>query len=317
MFTRRGIVPEVADFSLPDLEYRIIEAGLNTVGFHGGGGAEATPDGTIDFITGERGRSVLRAFANAGVGVEYELHAMRWLLPRGLFNRSPELFRMDEAGVRTPDVNLCCSSSEALRIVSQRAVQLCRILRPTTHRYFLWADDGQPWCRCPQCRGLSPSDQNLVIMNAIAGALREWDPRAKLAALTYLQTLDPPRQVAPAANIFLEFAPIRRDSSRALMDPGSEANAQTVAACEAAIEVFGHRDAHLLEYWIDVSRASDWKRPAAKLPYSGAVVRSDLRFYETLGFESVTSFSCWIDADYVERWGDPPLDDYAAALRGR
>ncbi len=316
MFTRRGIVPEVGDFSLPDLEQRIIAAGINTVGFHAGGGAEATPEGAIDFITGERGRAVLRAFAEAGVDIEYELHAMRWLLPRGLFERSPELFRMDDTGVRTPDANLCCSSSEALRIVSQRAVQLCRILRSTTHRYFLWADDGQPWCQCPQCRGLSPSDQNLVIANAIAGALREWDPRARLAALTYLQTLDPPRQVKPAPNVFLEFAPIRRDSSRALTDPTSEANAQMVAACEAAIEFFGAPGAHVLEYWIDASRASGWKRPAAKLPYDGSVLRKDLRFYETLGFESVTSFSCWIDADYVDRWGDPPLNDYAAALRG-
>jgi len=316
VFARRGIVPEVADFALPGLEHRIIEAGLNTVGFHGGGGAEATPQSTIDFITGERGRTVLHAFADAGVDIEYELHAMRWLLPRGLFDGSPELFRMDETGARTPDANLCCSSSEALRIVSRRAVQLCRILRSTTHRYFLWADDGQPWCRCPQCRGLSPSDQNLIITNAIAGALREWDPHAKLAALTYLDTLEPPRQVKPAPNVFLEFAPIRRDSSRALTHPGSEANAEMVAACEAAVDFFGSQSAHVLEYWIDVSRASGWKRPAAKLPYDGAVLRKDLRFYETLGFESVTSFSCWIDADYVRRWGDPPLDEYAAALRG-
>ena len=41
-------------------------------------------------------------------------------------------------------------------------------------------------------------------------ALRLHDPRASLAHLAYLNSLEPPKKVRPESGVFLEYAPIRR-----------------------------------------------------------------------------------------------------------
>ena len=106
-------------------------------------------------------------------GCMLNTNSMRWdLLPRELFADQPELFRMDEQGKRTPDANLCAHSEPALQVVSSNALQLVRQLQPTTSRYFLWGDDGQPWCRCAACVGYSDLDQALLLENRLVHELR-------------------------------------------------------------------------------------------------------------------------------------------------
>src|SRR5262249_2249496 len=132
------------------------------------------------------------------------------LLPRRLFVKSPEFFRMDERGHRNPDTNLCVHSPAVLGIAAENAVRIAEVLRPTTGRYFYWGDDGQPWCRCRQCKSLSGSGQAVLLENPLLRALRRHDPRASLAHLAYLNSLAPPARVRPEPGVFLEYAPIKR-----------------------------------------------------------------------------------------------------------
>jgi len=311
-FDTRGIVLCPDDLTLADWPRLAAEAGLNTVGLHMIGNEGLA--GLRELMGGPVGQRLLADAAGHGLAIEYELHAMRELLPRELFGEAPELFRADEAGARVPEWNLCPSSAEALRVVSEGAVWLAQSLRSTTHRYFMWADDGCPWCRCRDCADLTPSDQNLLVMNAIARALRQVDPEARLAALAYDNTLEAPRSVRPEPNVFLEFAPIRRDSSRPLDDAGCEENRRHVEVIDPLLEVFGTEGAQVLEYWMDVSRFSAWKRPAVRLPLDPAVFEADLAFYASKGFRHATSFGCYIDAEYVRLHGMPPVAEYGAAL---
>ena len=70
-----------------------------------------------------------------------------------------------------------------------------------------------------------------------------------------------------------------------------------------------------MEYWLDVSRFSGWRREKlTKIPWNGEVFRSDLETYARRGVRHVTSFAAWIDADYVKRFGEPPLDEYGQGL---
>ena len=165
-FTVRGIVLTPPDVSTWDWPRAASEAGLNTIALHG------PPDEIVAFLGTGQGAAYLERCAALDLQVEYELHAVRDLLPRDLFARDPAMFRMDEYGERVPDWNLCVRSPRALEVVCERAVAYAEALRPTTGRYFFWIDDGQPMCRCPQCRGLSESDQALILENALLGALR-------------------------------------------------------------------------------------------------------------------------------------------------
>ncbi len=312
-FLTRGVVLVPEDLPLADWPARAARAGLTTIALHHGSSTRRV----TEFIDSASGREFLDQCARLGLHVEYELHAMRDLLPRELFADRPELFRMDEQGKRTPDANLCVHSEPALQVVSSNALRLVRQLQPTTSRYFLWGDDGQPWCRCAACVGYSDSDQALLLENRLVHELRAVDPLAQLAHLAYANTITPPRRVKPAPGVFLEFAPIRRRYDVPYAEQtGTEAK-DALASLTDNLQVFPVDTAQVLEYWLDVSRYSGWKRPAVKLPWNNHVIAADAGTYAKLGIRNVTTFAVWIDADYLRRFGEPSaVQEYGDALRG-
>lgn len=242
---------------------------------------------------------------------------MRDLLPRALFSVEPELFRQDASGARTIDANLCVHGGDgrALELACDNALAIARALRPTTGRYFLWADDGAAWCACDRCAPLSASDQALTLENAVVDALRAASPHARLAHLAYASTLAAPTVVRPRPGIFLEFAPIWRRYDLPLDTPGDETQRAHLAALDANLAVFGSDGAQALEYWLDASRFSHWQRPSVRLPFDESLLADDVETYRARGVRHLTSFAVFLDADYVARYGDPPLDAYGAALR--
>ena len=313
-FTTRGVVLVPGDLTFrgwPELASR---AGLTTIGLHHG----TSPRAVAQFIQSQEGTTFLASCSRLGLEVEYELHAMGELLPRELFVRDPTLFRMDDRGERNPDANLCVHSRHALEIASANAVELARILRPSMGRYFFWGDDGKPWCRCPACRPFTDSDQALLLENRLIAALRREDPRAQLAHLAYANTREPPRQVRPEPGVFLEFAPIEMRHQRELSRLEDAANRPFLDALEANLEVFPRDSAQALEYWLDVSMYSGWRKPARKLPFSEAAVDADLDVYRRYGVGHVTSFAVFIDAEYIARFGEAvEVVKYGALLGGR
>ena len=239
------------------------------------------------------------------------------MLPRELFGKNPEFFRTNDKGERTADANCCMHSDRALDIICENALAIAEILRPTTGRYFYWGDDGKPWCRCGKCRELSPSDQAVMLENRICGALRERDPKAQVAHLAYLNTLPPPEKVKPDEGVFLEYAPIRRryDTPYERQD-GKEAGG--LRALEANLRVFPRGTAQVLEYWLDVSRFSRWKRPGVKMPWNREVLLADINTYRKMGIRHITTFACWVDADYRDRFEDLSfIAGYGEGLLGR
>jgi hypothetical protein len=310
----RGVVLIPEDLAWEAWPRRAKEAGLNVLALH------PTPAIVSEFVRGDRGRAFVATCKTLGLDVEYELHAMSDLLPRELFARYPDLFRMDEQGQRQGDWNLCVHSTAALDLVAENALRLAEILRPTTGRYHLWGDDGRPWCRCPRCRELSDSEQALVLENHLLKALQTADAGCQVAHLAYQNTLEPPRQVRPSPGVFCEFAPIARrydvplGQREARHRAGDPTHGAQLDALEANLAWFGRENAGVLEYWLDVSRYSGWKRPAVQIPWHPEVLAADLETYGARGIRYVTSFAVWIDAAYVARYGEPPLGDYGAHL---
>ena len=148
----------------------------------------------------------------------------------------------------------------------------------------------------------------------MAKALGSHDARAQLAHLAYSTTLAAPRQIKPAPNVFLEYAPIARryDIPYTEQMEGRDG----LANLDANLKVFPAATAQVLEYWLDVSRFSRWKRPAVRMPWNREVFLADLKAYAARGIHHVTSFACYIDADYVRRYGEPrEILEYGAGLR--
>ena len=289
---------------------RLLASGVEVLGIHPTGGKTATAS-LCDLLGRVRDPDFcarLDRLRRAGIRVEYELHALSWLLPREKFAERPEWFRMNEAGERVPDYNLCPSSAEALAFVSDRAAVLARELPSETGNYYFWIDDVRRGaCRCPACRGLTPSDQALLIYHAILRGVRRVDPAARQCYLAYCETMTPPVSVRPEEGIFLEYAPIDRDTRRPLASPE---NAASFAPLPDLLACFGRDHAVALDYWMDNSLFSRWKKPPVRLEVDFGTVRRDIAAYRDLGFWGVTSFACFLGDDYVDLWGEPPLRAY-------
>ncbi|HPO17028.1 MAG TPA: DUF4838 domain-containing protein [Candidatus Hydrogenedentes bacterium] len=321
-FVTCGVVLYPWDLTLKDWPERAAKAGITTIGLH----AARRLDVLVDFVKSDDGQKFLRDCQRLGVQVEYEVHALGTLLSRELYYQDLTLFRMDEKGQRNIDFGCCASSSRALEIIAEKAVEYGRVLNPTTGRYFYWPDDGYQGCFCEKCKGLNWSDQTLLIENAMVEALRKHlDPKATLSHISYGMTLEPPKSVKPQEGVFVEFAPISRVYDRSIaerdvvlgnhpLEPKSHEGYLEIL--DANLEVFGRETAQVLEYWLDVSRFSGWKRPAKILPWSDEVIKADGDAYAKRGIRHVTSFATWIDADYVQRFGAPPLAQYVAGLQG-
>lgn len=308
----RGIVLVPEDLTVTDWPERAKRAGLNTLALHDG----QSPQKIVDFIGSAVGQTFLRQCQSLGLHVEYELHAGRELVPRERFTEEPTLFRMNAQGKRTPDANLCVHSARALDLAATQVRRLAAALRPTTGRYFFWGDDGLGWCHCPRCLEFSDADQALILENHLVRELRRQDPQAQLAHLAYANTLLPPTRVQPDPGIFLEYAPIhRRYEVPYAAQSGPEAK-DPLTALSANLKVFPAATSQVLEYWLDVSRYSGWKRPSVKIPWTPGVLAADLAAYGERGVGHVTTFAVWIDGDYQRRFGFPAeLADYGEALR--
>lgn len=315
----RGLVlstKELAEVDWPALAAR---SGINTIGTH------ITPSEVLAFLESPEGRRFTKDCRRYGITVEHQLHAMAELLPRELFAEDSTMFRMDGNGRRTPDANLCVHSAKALEIVAQNAAALAKKLKPDNHRYYFWLDDNLPVCACPLCREYLPSEQALIAENAMLREILKVDSRARLAHLAYSSFLEPPRKVTPDEGIFLEFAPIYRSWDEPLYHEDvlcprgyPVSNGDNLRALEANLEVFPAEDAVVLEYWLDASLFSRWKRPSVELPWREDVCRSDLATYASYGLRNVTSFAVYMDAEYFSRFpSTAPVEEYGRLLGGQ
>lgn len=321
MFKRRGIVihPEDLDATWPE---RLHAARLNTLGIHPAGGSTArlSLEAALHHRLLPETEALIRQLGRQGVTVEYEAHTLSWLLPRELFSIHLEWFRMDETGVRTPDVNLCPSSREGLDFVEKRAEQLARMLDTGSDRYFFWLDDVRGGaCHCEKCAGLTPGDQQMITVNAVLRGVRRFNRLGTVPYLAYLDAMAGPEKVAPLPGVILEYAPMLRRLDRPLFDPACAENAAETRHLPRLLSIFGREGAQALDYWADCSLYSQWKKPAVRLTLPEDVMRADLAAYGRLGFENVTGFGCYLDADYRARYGEPPIARYGAlmAAQGR
>lgn len=288
---------------------RLRAVGVDVLGIHPGGGREtaALLDRTLAILETDSYRELLDYAAECGLSVEYEIHAGSWLLPRDLFESHPEYFREDEKGERTPDFNFCVSNREALDIVTERAALLAGKLYRSTSNYYFWMDDTDHVCRCEKCRTLSPSDQQLKVMNAVVRRLRVRQREAKVAYLAYNGTETAPVLEAPQQGIFLEYAPIWRDMGK---------SPETAPGCKKdnlgrLLDLFGRKDAWLLEYWYDNSLFSNWKKPPKEFLPDNALIREGIRYYRGLGFDNIGSFACYLGREYEELYGEPDVSGFA------
>lgn len=126
-----------------------------------------------------RQRSKLLACANEyGLSIELGGRCLSRLVPRTLFLRNKELFRMRE-GKRTSDFNFCPTNPDTIRLLQKNAAEWFARF-PEASAFHFWPDKAREnsWCACPSCRAFSPWEQALIATNAMADSLAQVRPGA-------------------------------------------------------------------------------------------------------------------------------------------
>ncbi len=266
----------------------------------------------VELLKTNEYRAKLDAVADAGLEIEYEMHALRYLLPSSEFERHPEYFRMNADGQRTTDRNLCATNEAALIYIADSAEKLAKSLYRSTHRYFFWTDDAlDAFCHCEKCRNFTPSEQQMLIMNAMLEGIRRFDPDARLAYLAYADSRSLPERVKPTGGIFLEFAPMDRDYHIAINDASSEKNRRQCENLKPLLELFGAENTKVLEYWLDNSMFSGWKKPQKRFTPDEETIAADAEYYGSLGIRDLSTFACYLGEDYRKLYGMPDIEPFA------
>ena len=297
-----------------------LDAGLDMLGLHPVGGNEARDSlqRMIDMLQNDRQfNKRIEELERHGVQVEYACHALSWMLPRDYFESHPDWFRLNEDDIRVPDYNCCPSSRQALKVITERAALLTKYLYTDSHRNHFWADDAASGsCYCEECRQYSPSDNLLRITHAVLEGIKQVDSLGKLSYLAYHETINAPKTVEPLKDVFLEYAPMERDYHKPLQDQTSEKNQRQHAALPQLLRCFGKSDSTVLDYWMDNSLFSGWKKPPKKFRLHEDVLDKDARMYKEYGFEHITSFGCYLGDEYTSEHGEyPPVGGYAEIIR--
>ncbi len=292
----------------------IIKNKVDMVGLHPvGGPSDSTYNSLKRLLDLRNEKDFMRRIhqlQSCNVEIEYAFHGMSYLMPHALFDKYPEWFRMNENGERVADVNFCPSNTHALEYLENASYDLAKSLHPKNHRYHIWQDDvPNGKCLCPACKQLSRADQALIINNIILKGLKRHDPDAMQSHLSYYDTLCIPEQVLPDEGIYLEFAPYKRDHEKPLSDVNSEINAMNIAPIDELIQYFGAKNSTALDYWIDNSLFSSYKKPPRKFTLNEKVIADDISFYVQKDFDYITVFACFLGQDYREIHGMPPLKD--------
>ncbi len=310
---KKGLVITPNDFNGVDWIARMKELHLNTLGIHSGGGASHDVLAVLGPYAEAGFRSKVR---EAGLELEYEVHAADVLLERSLFETHPEYFPQEYIrGSRTPLGNWCVTNPGVRARLAENAAKLSQRLIPSTHRHYFWSCDFQSgWCHCPGCSPYTISDQNLASVNAMIRAIRGTDPKAELAYLAYQNHYAVPKKVCPEEGVFLEFAPMTRCPRHAIDDPDCAINQVFWNSLKRHLELFDPARAHLLEYWVDASFYSRHKKPAVKPVLFREVLRRDIEAYRKLGIDNFTTFAVYMDGEYFRNNGDEELRMYAEVL---
>jgi hypothetical protein len=125
------------------------------------------------------------------------------LVPRSLFFRKPDLFRMVQ-GRRRNDRNFCPTNPSTLKILRENAKKMFAQY-PEVRVFHLWTDGTLEndalgsWCSCPTCRAFSPDEQALMGLNIAADALAE---SRSDAWLSYIVSENGIETIEPRPNTF-------------------------------------------------------------------------------------------------------------------
>ena len=176
----------------------------------------------------------------------HPVHTFRFLVPGEHFEKNPEMFALI-GGNRTGST-LCLTNPETLRVVTAKAREWAASASddPGTKCIVqISQNDSGAYCQCATCAAVgeeedSPFSGPLVrFLNEIARDMATDFPNVSVETLAYISSERPPKKTKLEPNAIVWFAPIRKDSGRAMTEPQINYSPQHgVSTTEKALETW-------------------------------------------------------------------------------
>jgi len=281
-FTRRGLVIG-HDIFLAQAEAWIewaARARLNTIFIHTIGDS-GMPLGACRLRFWQQRRHQLwPLLKERGLQLEIGGHHLSDALATQRLRDQPDVFRFNGQR-RVADGNPCPTNPTTQALVREWAGNFFNI-EPNAAMYHIWPVDRLygGWCSCARCATLSPADQALLLVNVMAEELATVNASARISFLAYHDTLFPPQQIKPAANVEALVAPRMRSYASGIGDPEHPINRPLAARIAAIRETFP-AGISAFEYYLDGILFK------SALPPLGNIIAADLRAYAEWGFTGV------------------------------
>ena len=220
---------------------------------------------------------IMRELNKRGFRLEVGGHSTWVYVRRELFGEKPELFR-EVDGVRRADGNFCSSNPEAVQMVVDGVGNLIRQV-PAIECFHLWFEDtfGGSWCECEKCKHLTPAQQMMNVIRAVALAY----PQLHVDFILYHDSSDVSsitQQLPP--NVSAYYAPRERCYAHRLADPNCARNGVYYDQAKHAREVFA--SIYPFEYWTDMIL---FNKMGVNLQRT---MHEDLLDYKDLGVNDIT-----------------------------
>lgn len=203
----------------------------------------------VNLITGDMYLKpmIMREITKRGFRLEIGGHNTWQFVSRDLFETDPTLFR-EVDGVRRADGNFCSSNPKAVQMVIDGVGRLIKQI-PSVACFHLWFEDtfGGSWCSCEKCRDLSPAQQMLNVIGAVAKAY----PQLHVDFILYHDSGDISsiQQQLPS-NISAYYAPRERCYSHRISDPHCQRNREYYKQLTHAARHFS--SVYPFEYYTDM-----------------------------------------------------------------
>ena len=288
---------------------KMADGGVDVLGIHPVGDMEEL----LTKMEGAEFRELLDYAISKGMQIEYCFHALSYVLPRKLFESNPEYFRINEKGERSKDFNMCPSNLDALEIITEKAYELAGRLYGNNEKFHFWIDDDDGgFCKCERCSKMTASDQQMVMLGAMIKGVKRRYPDAKLSYLAFQAAIEPPSMKFDTDGIYLEYAPVNRWFPDEPHRFGIISREQ--ASKKPLLDYFGNKDATVLEYWLDNSLLSRWKKPPKPYKCDGERLKKEVKEYLELGYRDVSTFGCFLDEDYEKLYGEADISAFFEAI---
>ena len=138
--------------------------------------------------------------------------------PKKYFAHHPEYFSMDPSGKRVngPLTMLCLSNPEVRKLVTDRLLEMIAKDReqepddPPIIYNFTQTDGIYYICKCPECRKIAAkyggdSGLQMDFVNEMARKIGAKYPDVRIRTFAYVNTIEPPKGIAPEPNVMIWF----------------------------------------------------------------------------------------------------------------